>query len=252
MERELERAFFAELCKGGTRKTSFTGSTELEKFDEIVRAVTSVTNDYVDGVDKALVHVALSETKYDALREYIDTTTHNSAITGKEEKINTLHGVQVESSLYLPEGVDYAVEAIGSVAQPVMTTIDELDKIGLSNAYHFGLFYSYGTKCVMPDLIFYVGSALDNLTASCADSSTSGATDLTVTAFGGADSYKYKVIGATADTAPAFGDEVTGYTTITAGTATAITTTNDYYIDVVALDANGKVIAGKQLKAVVS
>ena len=41
----------------------------------------------------------------------------------------------------------------GAVAQPVLTTLDEAGKIPMSNAYHFGLFYSYGTKAVMPDLI---------------------------------------------------------------------------------------------------
>ena len=36
--------------------------------------------------------------------------------------------------------------AYGSVAQPVLPTIAPAEKIQLSNAYSFGMFYDYGTK----------------------------------------------------------------------------------------------------------
>ena len=49
--------------------------------------------------------------------------------------------------------------ADGSIAQPVMSTVMDPVKIQLSNAIGFGLFYSYGTEAVMPDLIHYVTSA---------------------------------------------------------------------------------------------
>ena len=44
--------------------------------------------------------------------------------------------------------------ADGAVAQPVLPTVAEPERIQLSNAIAFGLFYSYGTKAVSPDLIF--------------------------------------------------------------------------------------------------
>jgi hypothetical protein len=69
------------------------------------------------------------------------------------------HSVNVFSSVYLPDGVDMIAMCQGAVAQPVRTSLDEAGKIPLSDAYHFGMFYYYGTKAVMPDLIFKVDSA---------------------------------------------------------------------------------------------
>ena len=85
-----------------------------------------------------------------------------------------------------------------------------------------------------------------------ADSTTSGATAATITAVAGAASYAYKIAGASAGTVPSFGDTVTGYTAITAGTAKDIATTNSYYIIFVALDADGNVLAGVQKQAVIA
>lgn len=253
MERELERAFFAKAGVDGIRKTSFTATTALEKFEEFVQGIETTQNDFVDGVDRDMIHVVMNTSTYGELRSYIDMNTNNANIDTSIAEMGILHGVKVYSSVYLPSGVSRIGMVEGSVAQPVMTTLDEAGKIQLSNAYHFGMFYSYGTESVMPDLIQYVADALANLVVTVADSVTGGATALTVTAYAGASSYAYKIIGATAGTVPSFGDTVTGYTAFTTiGTAFDVTTTNDYYIIVVALDADGNVIAGKQVQAVVA
>ena len=64
------------------------------------------------------------------------------------------HGVRVYSSVYLPADVNVIAMADGAVAQPVLPIVAEPERIQLSNAIAFGLFYSYGTKAVSPDLIF--------------------------------------------------------------------------------------------------
>lgn len=252
MQRELERAFFATACLDGTRKTSFTATTALDKFEEFVQGIENTTNDFVDGVDRDMIHVVMNTATYGELRTYIDTTTNNANVNTAIAEMGTLHGVKVYSSVYLPSGVSRVAMAEGSVAQPVRTVMDEAGKFPASNAYHFGMFYSYGTEAVMPDLIQYVADALSNLTVTVADHATAGSTSLTVGAYTGAASYAYKIAGASAGTVPSFGDTVTGYTAITVDTATAVATTNNYYIIVVALDADGNVIAGKQVQAVIA
>ena len=48
----------------------------------------------------------------------------------------------------------------GAVAQPVMTSIMNPEKVQLSDATAFGLFAYKGTKAVTPDLIIYNGSVV--------------------------------------------------------------------------------------------
>lgn len=252
MERELERAFFAKAGTAGTRKTSFSASTALDKFEEFVQGIETTSNDFVDGVDRDMIHVVMNTATYGELRSYIDTATNNANVNTGIAEMGLLHGIKVYSSVYLPSGVSRIGMVEGAIAQPVRTVMDEAGKFPASNAYHFGMFYSYGTEAVMSDLIQYVADALSNLTVTVADHATSGSTSLTVSAYAGASSYAYKIAGASAGTVPSFGDTVTGYTAITVATATAVATTNDYYIICVALDADGNVIAGKQVKAVVA
>lgn len=253
IERELERAFFAEAAKDGSRKVSFTATTALEKFEEFVQGIENTQNEFVDGVDRDMIHVVMNTATYGELRSYIDMNTNNANIDTSIAEMGLLHGVKVYSSVYLPSGVTRLGMVEGAVAQPVMTTLDEAGKIQLSNAYHFGMFYSYGTESVMPDLIQYVADALTNLGVTVADATSAGATTLTIVPVAGASKYQYKIAGSTAGTVPSFGDTVTGYTDATlVSNAFDVTTTDDYYIIVIAVDADGNVIAGKQVQAVVS
>lgn len=253
MARELERKFFSVAALEGSRKTSFTANTALEIFEEFVQGIENTQNDFVDGVDRDMIHVVMNTATYGALRTYIDTNTNNANINTAIAEVGTLHGVKVYSSVYLPTGVTHLGMVEGAIAQPVITTLDDAGKFPASNAYHFGMFYSYGTKAVTPDLIQYAASALNNLTVTAADATAAGKTTLTVTPFAGAAAYKYTIAGATAGTVPSYGDTVAAYTAATlVDGAIDIETTNDYYIIMVAVDAAGNVIAGKQVKAVVA
>lgn len=149
--RELERAFFAEgSIAGGTATLIKTVATE--KLEELIQLIETTENDFVDGVERDMITVVCSPSFYGEIRNKLDTLQNANADTGKPE-FGYFHGAKVESSVYLPSTDDAICLVDGAIAQPVRTTLIEPNKIQFSNAYGFGLFASYGTKAVMPDLI---------------------------------------------------------------------------------------------------
>jgi hypothetical protein len=157
MARELERAFFAEAVTAGGA-ISLT-KTDIEgKVEELIQAVEGTKNDFVDGVERDMIHVILAPAVYGELRNYLDKAAAANVNTGLGE-VGTFHGVKVYSSVYLPENCTMVAMADGAIAQPVTTDLDEADKYPASNCYHFGMFYSYGTKAVAPDCIQVVKTA---------------------------------------------------------------------------------------------
>lgn len=154
VKRELERAFFTEAHTAGTEVT-LTETDIADQLEELIQKLEVVKNDYVDGVPRDVMHLALAPSLYGKARTYFDKVEQGNAT---EEAFNLFHGVRVDSSTYLPEGCLAVLQVEGSIAQPVMFTRQDATKIPFSNAYAFGLFFSYGTKAVSEDLIFYVDS----------------------------------------------------------------------------------------------
>ena len=154
MGRDLERAFFAEAVSAGTVHT-FTGATIEAKAEELIQLVETVQNSFVDGVERDMIALVLKPALYGQLRTYFDKVEQGNATA---EGVGQYHGVRVYSTIYMPSGVDAIVMAEGSVAQPVLPMVSQPEYIQLSKAIGFGIFYSYGTKAVTPDLIFYVGN----------------------------------------------------------------------------------------------
>lgn len=151
MTRELERAFFTEAVNEGTAYTPASGVTDITEIVEgLIQQVETVENDYVDGVERDMITLVCAPEVYGKLRTYLDSVNHD----GAAEAINTYHGVKVYSSVYLPSGTKAVAMADGAIAQPVLPTVAPAERIQLSNAIGFGLFYSYGTKAVAADLIF--------------------------------------------------------------------------------------------------
>ena len=155
MRRDLERAFFAQAVSAGTVH-SLSAVTIEAKAEELIQLVETVKNDFVDGVERDMIALVLKPALYGQLRTYFDKVEQGGAAA---EAIGYFHGVRVFSSIYMPNGIDAIVMAEGAIAQPVLPTIAQPERIPLSNAIGFGIFYSYGTKAVAPDLIFYVGTA---------------------------------------------------------------------------------------------
>ena len=159
MQRELEKAFFTEAVSAGTAHT-LTAATIEAKAEELIQLVETVSNSFVDGVERDMIALVLKPALYGQLRTYFDAIAHDAATEG----VARFHGVKVYSSVYMPAGTDAIVMAEGAIAQPVLPTIMQPEKIQLSNAIGFGIFYFYGTKAVTPDLIFYVGGGATGAT----------------------------------------------------------------------------------------
>lgn len=157
MERELERAFFTEAVTGGTEFTP-TGSTELEQAEELIQSIETTSNEFVDGVDRDLITVVCSPEYYGKIRNDLDTVAGNANVNTARSEFGIYHGARFTSSVYLPSGIDAIAMVEGSVAQPVMVSRVDPEKVQFSDAYAFGLFFYYGTKTVMGDLIKYVGA----------------------------------------------------------------------------------------------
>ncbi len=155
MTRELERAFFAEAVSAGTLAS--TQDTAInEKVESIIQQIENTKNDYVDGVDRDMISVVCNTATYGELRNYLDKDANNANVDTATADFGTFHGVRVYSSVYLPDNTSIVAMVDGAIAQPVLPTVAEPQKIQLSNAIGFGIFYSYGTKAVMPDLIVKV------------------------------------------------------------------------------------------------
>jgi len=152
MTRELERAFFAEAVSAGTAYTPAQTVTAIEDIIEgLIQSVETVQNNFVDGVERDMITVVCDPATYGKLRTYFDKVESGN---GNAESFGLFHGVKVFSSVYLPNGTHAVAMADGSIAQPVLPTVAPAERIQLSNAIAFGLFYSYGTKAVAADLIF--------------------------------------------------------------------------------------------------
>jgi len=149
MIRELDTAFFAEAESAGSEAT-VTGATIVAKMEELIQSIETVSNDNVNGVDRNMIAVTVTPAIYGELRNYIDTLP-NPREGGVDAAF--FHDVRVFSNSRQTE--DAICMVYGSVAQPVVAKPYELDRIPLSNSIAIELFYHYGTKAVMADLIKY-------------------------------------------------------------------------------------------------
>lgn len=157
MKRLLERAFFTEAVTSGTALTLSSANIE-DKFEEAIQDIETTNNDFVDGVERDLINIVCSPATYGQIRTYLDKGVNNSNVSTTVGEFGQFHGVDVYSSTYLPNGVDFIVMVKGSIAQPVIPSIYNPAKIELSDATGFGIFLYYGTKAVTPELIKYAGT----------------------------------------------------------------------------------------------
>ena len=159
MIRELDSAFFTEAESAGTEVT-VTTDTLVEQLEELIQAVETTENDNVDGVDRDMLVLTLTPAIYGALRNYIDTLPN--PVDGVVD-VKMFHDVRVFSNTRQTE--DAICMAVGAIAQPVVAKPYEVERIPLSNDYAVELYYSYGTKAVMPDLIAYADVGDDVVSA---------------------------------------------------------------------------------------
>ena len=154
---ELDTKFFTEAKTAGTQFTPSAGATAVEdEIEEAIQTVETTRNDFVQGVPRNMIEIVMSPAYYGKLRNKINSisNSNNLGVVPNYEE-GTFNNVHVYSSVFLPANTDYIVMVNGAVAQPVMTSIYNPEKVQLSDATAFGLFAYKGTKAVTPDLIIY-------------------------------------------------------------------------------------------------
>ena len=144
----LDKEFFACAEAAGT-KVTLTAGDVAGKVEELILAVETTVNDYVDGVDRDMIVVTVTPAVYSAIQNYIDSVPNS--INGVND--NYFHNVRVFSNHRQTKPAIAMID--GAVAQLVTTDEYEAEKIPLSNDIALELFFSKGTKAVMPDLIKY-------------------------------------------------------------------------------------------------
>ena len=158
---ELDTKFFSEAVTAGTSFTATGSPTIDDEIEEAIQTIETTKNNFVNGVPRNMIEVVMSPAYYGRLRNKINAipNSNNLGVVPNYEQ-GTFNNVSVYSNVFLPNGINYVVMVKGAVAQPVMTSIMNPEKIQLSDATAFGLFAYKGTKAVMPDLIIYNGSVV--------------------------------------------------------------------------------------------
>jgi len=144
--RELDTAFFTAITSIAGAEVTLTETDVEKQFEEFVQSIETLSNDYVDGVDRDMITVTLKPSIYGALRTKFDT------IIGQDgEEFTAYHGVRVFSNTR--QTADFVLVVDGAVAQPVVINEYTPSQIPLSDAAAIGLFFYYGTKVVAEDLV---------------------------------------------------------------------------------------------------
>lgn len=138
---------------GGTEVT-VTGKTVKERVTEVVMELHTTSNEFVDGIEKEDIHVSLSPEAYEEMRGEIDTVGNANVKTDVAE-FGRYHGAWIYSNVHQPEDIEIIAMCTGAIAEPVMADEYQAKQIELSNAYAIGMFFHYGCKAVMPDLIYF-------------------------------------------------------------------------------------------------
>lgn len=158
VQRELDRAFFKTAKDGGTRSTalptiSLAGNL-VEQLEDLFIELEETKDEYVDGVDRELMALVASPKLYGKIKTELNDV-YNFAGTVEEGTFKGINGVAVFSSNRLPEGVDYVLMTMDSIAQPVLMTGVDVEKIPLSNDYAVETFYRMGNGVLAKNLVLY-------------------------------------------------------------------------------------------------
>ena len=148
MEAYLDREFFGCAESEGTNFNT-TGTNIIEKLESLILNVEQTTNDFVDGVDRDMLVLVVKPTIYSAIKLHINEVANS--LTGVTDKY--FNNVRIYSNHRQTKDAICMID--GAIAQPVVTDEYDVEKIPLSNNYGLELFFSKGTKAIMPDLIKY-------------------------------------------------------------------------------------------------
>ena len=148
----LDKDFF-QIAYDNAVKLTVPEDLEIEDEMELaIQEMENTQNDFVDGVPRSMMHMALSTKYYGKVRNHLDKVMRSTVDSGEEE-FHEFHGVACYSSVHLPVGCDWLLMVDGAVAQPVMSNGYVAEKIPLSEAYGVSMFIHHGAAAVTPDLI---------------------------------------------------------------------------------------------------
>lgn len=146
----LDNQFFAKAEAEGTAVSGITDTNIEDILEALIQSVETTQNDWVDGVDRDMLVLTVKPNVYGKIRNYIDK------IDGSDGTMDYFHKVRLYSNIRQTKDAICMID--GAVAQLVTTDEYEAEKIPLSNAIGLELFFSKGTKSIMPDLIKYIAS----------------------------------------------------------------------------------------------
>ena len=155
--RDLDRAFFAAAKTGGTKGADISKAKKIkEQIGDIIVSLETTNNNFVDGVEREQMALVCSSALYQAIKNELNDC-YNFAGTTADEVFKGLDGVATFSSNRLPSGVDYVLMTMDSIAQPVMMTNADIEKIPLSNEMAVEIFYRFNAKVIAQELVIYGG-----------------------------------------------------------------------------------------------
>ena len=167
----LDLDFFSVAKAGGTAATAL-GVTDLESTKSFKRQIETLIgkfektgkngteNKYVRGIDRRYMALILDSSLYGLVKDELNDCRNFSQMIS-DEKFTGINGVACFSSVNLPDGVDYELMTMDSIAQPVLPSGFEFEKIPLSIEYAMEMFFRYGSKVLAPELVLHGKLAAD-------------------------------------------------------------------------------------------
>ena len=165
MMADVDRAFWAAIkakvaaFNSGSNAANITWPKStvpdyLDLIEQLIVKVETTSSNYIDGISRDMIFVALRPAIYSKVQNKLDTIY---AYNGNSElvQVPAYHGVMVVSEHFLPANTDFIAGVIGGVAQPVRSDgYSELERIGLSNDWALSLFWDYGTGVLAEEAFF--------------------------------------------------------------------------------------------------
>lgn len=161
----LDMDFFSAAKTGGTAATSL-GVTDLDASKSFKRQIETLVgkfektgkngteNKYVRGIDRRYMALVLDSSLYGLVKDELNDCRNFSQMIS-DEKFTGINGVACFSSVNLPDGADYVLMTMDSIAQPVLPSGFEFEKIPLSIEYAMEMFFRYGSKVLAPELVLH-------------------------------------------------------------------------------------------------
>ena len=161
----LDLDFFSAANTGGTAATAL-GVTDLDTSKSFKRQIETLVgkfektgkngteNKYVRGIDRRYMALVLDSSLYGLVKDELNDCRNFSQMIS-DEKFTGINGVACFSSVNLPDGADYVLMTMDSIAQPVLPSGFEFEKIPLSIEYAMEMFFRYGSKVLAPELVLH-------------------------------------------------------------------------------------------------